>query len=262
MLRAGAIFCKRLLVNHRSVALVAGESIDREFPVKVQHQSIPESFSKHRGGSDAENKGVALDQRGLRDGNLRQPDCVNQKVLRYRGQLEYRSAHGQPGGGQDAEIIDLIAGCERDRPGERFLHDDLRPYSALPGGHLLGVAHAGQTLLDVWTSGQNYRSRRYGSRPGAAPGLIHTGGETKIQPPQNSFCGQVGQWWTGFCHEKGILAVFSAQGIDADGQEVEEHPEGIAEEPHAAVGIEIPGDGYLVDAVVQLACDEEHLHVE
>jgi hypothetical protein len=168
----------------RGIPLVTGEPVVRIEPVGSDHETITRDFGNHAGSRDGEAFAIAFDDGGLWDGKRFNGQAVNQRVHRLDAQAQQRAAHGQMGGAQDIEGINLSwthLGYAEDNPGIR---------------NQLGVNLVTSLLSEFFTViegsapvtlGQDNGSGDHGPGQGTPAGLIDPGGRVMPLPAELVF---------------------------------------------------------------------------
>uniref|UniRef100_A0A0N4Z2V9 LigA n=1 Tax=Parastrongyloides trichosuri TaxID=131310 RepID=A0A0N4Z2V9_PARTI len=100
------------------VALVAGEAVAGVGRIHLDHQPIPGRLGQDGRRRDGQGAAVALDHGRHRAGQLEAVVAVHQGVHRRMGQGLDRPPHGQAGGVQDVQLVDLLDRGEADAPGQ------------------------------------------------------------------------------------------------------------------------------------------------
>ena len=123
--------------------------------------------------------GVAFDEGGVGDGQALDGESVHEGVVGQRGEAFEGAAHGQVGGAEDIDGVDLLGRSLADGPADaRLVGQRLIERVAFGGGELFGVVGLSQGtgeqgdevgLVNLHGSGDD------GSGEAPAPGLVHPG---------------------------------------------------------------------------------------
>ena len=107
MFGAWPVLGERFEVRLRRVAFMFVETVLRPGLVQCQHLCIALDLGEDRGGADFGDAGIALDDGGCRHVDIRAAVAIDEDMLRRHGQLFHRLFHGQHGGLQDVDAVDL-----------------------------------------------------------------------------------------------------------------------------------------------------------
>ena len=90
-----------------AVALVLAEAILRETRAEVPHNRVARDLRDDARGRDAEAVAIAVDDRGLGQGEGKHGQAIDERMLGRPGQSFQRGAHRFVGGAEDIDRIDL-----------------------------------------------------------------------------------------------------------------------------------------------------------
>ena len=94
---------------------------------------------------------------------------------------------GQLGGGEDAEMIDLVGGCETDTPGQRRKADTRGPNFPAARCHQLGIIDLVKGAEDGGIGWKNESGCTDRSSPGAAAGFVDASDLRVASIPKRQF---------------------------------------------------------------------------
>ena len=144
------------------------ELVLREELRDLQHVPVSRDLREDGRGGDGHGPGVALDD-GLDHGvHAGVPVPVHEGEVRFLPQPVERPVHGEEGGLQDVELVDLLLGGGGDAVVVCHFQDDVEERVSLFGGEFFRVVEAG----DVRAGLQNDRRREHGTRQGASARFV------------------------------------------------------------------------------------------
>ena len=156
------------------VALVAGKSVGRIFPIHFLHICIPRYFGENTGSRDGDTLGVSLYDRHLQDIHSGDRYGIIDKNIRTDGELSDGSPHGLISRLKDIDLIDPIRRHHDDRPGKCLFFDLREQHFPALLGHLLGVIQIRQK--EILRQDDSRCCDRACQR--SAPGLINSADQT------------------------------------------------------------------------------------
>ena len=128
-----------------AVTFVFGETVLRELPVVIHHQTIARNLGQHAGSGDGIAEAVALDDGGLGEMERFHRAPIHEHVLRGRAQLVEREVHGQMSGLEDVDGVDLPGfNLAEPEANLRMFRERGEKLFALPFGELLGIIQPAQ----------------------------------------------------------------------------------------------------------------------
>jgi len=110
------------------------EAVLRELAVEPAHLGIARGLRQDGGRRDHPHFRVAIDDRAGRDRKRRATRAVEQHLVGGDRKQFHRASHGEQARLQDVQTVDFLHARPGDRPGERFLLDDV--------GEAFALAHA------------------------------------------------------------------------------------------------------------------------
>lgn len=168
---AGAVDAEAFEVVGCSVSFVFRESILRKVFVELHHEPVPGDFRNDAGGSNRETDGVAADKCCVWHRQASDWESVHQGMIHVAEVFE-RFAHGEVGGIQNVEAIDVRGLDSRDRPAAHLAGCELFEKN-LPaaGSQFLGIIKSigGHSIIEPEGSGNNRSCQR------TSPGFVDAG---------------------------------------------------------------------------------------
>ena len=147
----------RLPVILARVSHVVGQAVTGITLVPYPHHSVPGHLRDDGRGRDRVAAGVALDDRSLDDAEAGHVERVHQQEVGSVRQRGHRPLHGQIGGAQDVEAVDLPRIHAAHRPRARGQPDAVGQSLALPLREALRVVDPG----GVETVPEDHRPRHH-----------------------------------------------------------------------------------------------------
>jgi len=191
---AGAVPVEGFEVGAGAVAFVAGEAVLGIGLVQFGHDAVAGDFGEDAGGGDGEAAGVAFDLILSGAGEAGDGQAVDEgEVGKGREGIE-RPGHGEVGGAEDIEAVDLLRFDDGDG-GEEFRGgvEEIEELTAFGGGEFLGVVEVQQSGRRVvqQVRGEEDSGGDDGSGEGAAAGFIDPGNTRNAAPEKSGvFDGQ------------------------------------------------------------------------
>ena len=90
-----------------SVPAVTGKSVFRKSEIQRLHDTIPVDLGKDTGGGNGEAVGITFDNPLRGNRKIRHRQAVDESVVRGRGEGPDRTGHGEMGGPENVQGIDL-----------------------------------------------------------------------------------------------------------------------------------------------------------
>lgn len=135
------------------------------------HHPVPLDLGDDGGRGDRKRTSIPLHQRGGGAAQAgRRPVPVDKREARRARQRIERAAHGEIGGAEDVEPVDLLNAGDAEAD-LRDIPESGKKRLAPGGGEPLRIVQAGRNPLRI----ENHGSGDDGPGPGAAPGLVHPG---------------------------------------------------------------------------------------
>ena len=171
-----------------AVALVANETIHREFFVDLAHDPVPCHLRNHAGGGDGKGQAITLHQCLLGKSEISRGQTIYERNIWRRLHASKRERHRPVGGAQDIDTVDLFRLNDCHGPNHLCMTgDSLIQLIALFWSEPFGIVQA--TRFEI--SGKNHGGSR--DRPGqrATPCLIDARHPGKSTGEQGFFEGKI-----------------------------------------------------------------------
>lgn len=159
-------------VQFRAVAFVLAEAILRETRAEVAHNRIARDLGDHAGRGDAQAVAITVDDGGLREGERKDGQAVDEDMVGPEVQGGEGGPHRLVGRAQDIDGIDLRGIDHSDGPRDRGVVDQFMVnFFAAVGEELLRIVEPAMPEFFRKNNGGGYDRPR--QRP--APGLVDAG---------------------------------------------------------------------------------------
>jgi len=162
-----AVFKKRTAMIGRGVTFVRRQIVLRKDVMPAHEAGVAVNFGQNGSGGYRPATRIAINQRQLFNRKI-DGDGINQEIVRERGQRFHRSAHGEAGGLQNIDLIDLKNVRAAKGPANTALSDDLSQLVTLSGIQNLAVIESANRPIRV----QNNRRREDGTKEATATDFI------------------------------------------------------------------------------------------
>ena len=171
-------------VKLSAVAFVLAEAILGKTGAEVAHNRVARDLRDHARGRDGKAVAIAVDNRGLRQGEGEHWEPVDEDVVGLQGEAGESEAHRLMGSAQDVDRVDLDRIHDADRPANRLVGEELF-VNLLP---LFREELFGIVQLPVPEFLRKNDRRRYDrSREGPASRLIDPGDAGNAERPKFAF---------------------------------------------------------------------------
>ena len=151
------------------VALVLLETVLGIPDCELLHQAVTAHLGEDGGRGDTGAARVSVDHGAAGHGDLAVLVSVDEGQVRLNVQTGDGAVHGEEGGPEDVELLDLLHRGEGHGPGHGLLLDQGKKKLPLFFGELLRVVQTGELHIGR----ENHRGGTDRSREGAAAGLVH-----------------------------------------------------------------------------------------
>ena len=169
--RAWAELPKGSVVLSGTVALVLFETVLRILLRHGEHIPVSGDFGKNRRRSNIGTEGVSFHDTAGRDADARIAVAVNESKIRLRRKLRKGAIHGNEGGVENIERLNLLDGCKGDAIGDRRIDYYVIERIACFRREFFRVVQTGNLQI----SGQDTGCCTDRTRQRAPAGLVHTG---------------------------------------------------------------------------------------
>ena len=148
---------------------MTGEAVLGMTAVQLGHLGITGHLGEDGGGADGGHQAVALDHGARLHRQCRAAVAVDKDQLGCHGEARHGALHGQHGGVQYIELVDLIRGGAAYGPGQGLCLDLAIQGEALLLGELLGVGEAFNGIGGI----QDHRGGDHVTHQGATAHLVN-----------------------------------------------------------------------------------------
>jgi hypothetical protein len=112
-------------VQLSAVPFVLAKTILGKAGAKVAHNRVPGHFGDHARCGNAEAVAIAVDDRGLGEGEWKYREAVDEDVLGLKRETGQGEPHRLVGRAEDVYRVDLDGINDSDRPADRLVRDDI-----------------------------------------------------------------------------------------------------------------------------------------
>ena len=169
-------------VHSRGITLVPGNAVAGVLRIQQLHLAITADLGQDRGRSNRGHLTVALDHRSARHLQFRATVAVDQRQLGCHAQAFDRALHGQHGGVENIQAVNLFNLGAGNAPGQGFLADFIEEFVATGFAEFFRIVQTQNRPRRI----ENHRSRHHRTTEWAATDLIDTGDQFlhqgEIQP--------------------------------------------------------------------------------
>ena len=157
------------IVQLCAVAFVLREAVLRIFLIHFAHIAVTGHFGKDRRGGNGHAFGIALDDRDFVAGESGLTVAVDQSKIRLHAQRFHGAAHGEKGGLQNVDLVDLFFACRADAVGDGFFTDNIIKRLTLFFAEFFGIVEP----FDLAVFRQDHRRRANRSAQRAAACFVN-----------------------------------------------------------------------------------------